>query len=624
VFANKQLGEWKMKVLRRFFNKRERAALFLAADGKSEMSGEPLEENWHADHVVAWSKGGLTDMNNGQALNAIENIAKGASCDSVSLRSWQRQFVDQWRRSIAIDFMLAALPGGGKTRAALYCANEYLGGDAQRRLIVVVPTSNLREQWRDEAWDLFRVKLQTKEFRVTLRTEFQGVVTTYASVARMPALFRRLCAQHSCMVIFDEIHHAGDQSTWGVSIRDAFENAAKRLCLSGTPFKSDGQLIPFLWVGADGYYQIDFPYDYPSALRDGVVREVSFHRYAGSVTLAVGEEILEFHTADDLAQDAAARRLRGLLKSTTFTRGLLREAHEKLVSVRKAKPDAAALALCIDANHAVEVARLLFEITGEQPDIVVCDDDYATSSVKSFRESNRKWIVAVRMVSEGVDIRRLMVLAYLTNTTTELFFRQAIGRIMRSEATDFDTESYCYLPDDPRLTEHAAKIESFQAQVVAEQEEEGRRERDEVGASQRTPVEVLGASRAEFVGLTTRGTHKEKARSLEVLALAEEFGIEEAKMAAVLERLASRGPALAAHDPKEETVEEHPEDKLARLRRECSKLTNRLAVRIGAEPKDVHSEYKRLANISQDRMTVPQLERKRAWLLKRLADAPSR
>lgn len=610
--------------MKRRFNFRERMSLFLAADGKSDLSGQPLSDDWHADHIVPWSKGGETDMANGQALAASENISKGASLRTVHLRVWQRLFVDQWLRSSSVDFMLAALPGGGKTRAGLYCADEFLKGDAAaRRLIVIVPTSNLREQWRDEAWELFLMQLQTKEFRGTLKTGFSGVVTTYASVASQPTLFRRLCAQHQCMVIFDEIHHAGDRSTWGMSIQDAFENASRRLCLSGTPFKSDGQLIPFLRIGPDGYYEIDFPYDYPSALRDGVVREVSFHRYGGSVTLAVGEEILELHTDDDLDQDAVAKRLRGLLRSSTYTKDLLRAAHEKLLSVRRSKPDAAGLALCIDANHAVVVARLLREVTGEQPDIVVSDDDLATSSVKSFRASNRMWIVAVRMVSEGVDIRRLMVLAYLTNTATELFFRQAVGRIVRSEGTDFDMESYCFLPDDPRLTEYAAKIENFQSQVIAEQEEESRREFERDGASEHTLVEVLGASPAEFAGLTTRGTHKEKVPSLEVLALAQEFNIEEAKMAAVFDRLISRNAAPAIQ-PEDDHVEEHPEDKLTRLRRECSKLTNRLAARTSVEQKDIHAEYKRIANIGQDRMTVPQLERKRTWLLKKLADATSR
>ena len=601
---------------RRFFSERERTAIYLAADGKSDASGEPLGDEWHADHIVPWSKGGETDVTNGQALTAAENIQKADT--HVRLRGWQKEFVAMYLAASVVDFMLAALPGAGKTVAALHCAKLFLNANT-KRLVIVVPTSNLREQWRDEAAK-FGITLQTKEFRGSLKTDFDGVITTYASVASNPMLFRRLCAMHECMIIFDEIHHAGDRSSWGVSIQEAFEGAQRRLCLSGTPFKSDGQRIPFLRVGRDGFYEIDFACDYPRALKEGVVREVSFRRFGGNVTLAVGEEIYEFSTNDELDEDDTAKRLRGLLRSPQYTRGMLREAHDKLLLVRRSKPDAGGLVLCIDANHAVRIAGLLEEITGEQPDIVVSDDDLATGSVKSFRASNRKWIVAVRMVSEGVDIKRLMVLAYLTTTATDLFFRQAVGRIVRSEGTDFDTESYCLIPEDPRLAEYALRIEQFQNQVLAEDEETERTNGERAQAAERMLVTILGSSNAEFVGLTTRGEHHETEHSIEIVSLAEEFQIPEGKMAALFERLAGRQPTPQVS----EDADEHLEDKLARLRRECSKITNKIAAITGSEQRYIHAQYKRVANVGQDQMNVSQLEAKRQWLLKQLSEATSR
>lgn len=605
---------------RRLFNEKERAALYLAADGKSDLSGRPLNDEWHADHIVPWSKDGETDVSNGQALTAAENIKK--SDTYAGLRGWQKEFLAKYQTSARDDFMLAALPGAGKTVASLHGARIFLNDPVRRRLVVVVPTSNLREQWRDEA-SLFGITLQTKEFRGTLKTDFDGVVTTYASVASNPMLFRRLCALHDCMVIFDEIHHAGDRSSWGVSIQEAFENARRRLCLSGTPFKSDGQRIPFLRVGADSSYEIDFAYDYPRALKEGVVREVSFHRHGGEVTLAVREEILEFSTNDDLDEDDTSKRLRGLLRSPKWTRDLLAQAHDRLLAVRRAKPDAGGLVLCIDANHAVSVAKFLEEITGEQPDVIVSDDDLATGSVKAFRKSNRKWVVAVRMVSEGVDIKRLMVLVYLTTTTTDLFFRQAVGRIVRSEGTDFDTEAYCFIPEDPRLAEHARRIREFQAQVIEEDEKIERSNEERAHAAERALVTVLGSSHADFVGLTTGGEHHETDLSLEIVSLADEFQIPEGKMAALFERLAGR-KANVPPPVMPSAPDEHLEDKLARLRRQCSRLTNKLSAVSCREQRFIHADYKRLTNVGQDQMTVSQLEAKRQWLLKQLNEATQR
>lgn len=599
----------------RRFSAAQRAAIFLAADGKSEKSGLPLEEGWHADHRVPFVSGGATDVVNAQALTPRENMSKGRKMP-IELRGWQSEFVGQFWQSTDVDFMLAALPGGGKTLAALHCAKSFLGG-ASRRLIVVVPTSNLRSQWRGEAQEHYGITLQTKEFRGTLKDGFDGLVTTYHSIASQPHLFRRLCAMHECMVVFDEIHHAGDQSSWGIAIQEAFELAKRRLCLSGTPFKHNGQKIPFLTVQPDGLYKIDFGYDYPRALRDGVVREVSFHRYSGSVTLAIGEEVCEFHTDDDLADDEAAQRLRGLLRSDTYTHGLLREAHERLLAVRKAKPDAGALALCIDANHAVKVAKILSEITGEEPDIIVSDDEMATGSVDGFRKSARKWIVAVRMVSEGVDIKRLMVMAYLTNWSTELFFRQAVGRIVRHQGTDFDTEAYCFMPDVEPLTTHAAAIERFQQIVLAEDERAERTSSERSEAAERLLVDVLSSSDAKFAGLTTRGDHKDTVPSLEIISLSEQFDVPHGKMAAIIEHFAGRANVGAALPPE---PQEHLEDKLARLRRQCSKLAYKLSVALECEVSEIHAQYKRIANVGQDQMTVTQLEAKQLWLLKRLKD----
>ncbi len=60
------------------------------------------------------------------------------------------------------------------------------------------------------------------------------------------------------------------------------------------------------------------------------------------------------------------------------------------------------------------------------------------------------------MVSEGVDIPRLRVGVHATTTTTELFFRQAVGRIVRH--TGGRGRAYMFVPDDARLRHFASTI----------------------------------------------------------------------------------------------------------------------------------------------------------------------
>ena len=92
------------------------------------------------------------------------------------------------------------------------------------------------------------------------------------------------------LVILDEVHHAGDALSWGEAVREAFEPATRRLALTGTPFRSDINPIPFVTYapGADGVPRsvADFTYGYGHALADHVVRPVLFMAYSGDLALA--------------------------------------------------------------------------------------------------------------------------------------------------------------------------------------------------------------------------------------------------------------------------------------------------------------------------------------------------
>jgi len=90
--------------------------------------------------------------------------------------------------------------------------------------------------------------------------------------------------------------------------------------------------------------------------------------------------------------------------------------------------------------------------------VVVSDDPAASERIASFAAGSGEWLVAVRMVSEGVDIPRLRVGVYASTTTTDLFFRQAVGRLVRWTPGVPEQRAWLYLPDDARLRTWAALI----------------------------------------------------------------------------------------------------------------------------------------------------------------------
>lgn len=364
-----------------------------------------------------------------------------------------------------------ATPGAGKTTFALSVAAELLQRRAVRAITVVAPTEHLKQQWADAA-ESFGIRLDPRYRNAQGATAdgFDGVVLTYAQVAAHPMLHRARTENRKTFVVLDEIHHAGDALSWGESVREAFEPAAHRLALTGTPFRSDINAIPFVRYEPDGdglpRSASDHTYGYAHALRDGVVRPVLFLAYSGELRwrTRAGDEVAA-RLGEDIGPDATAQALRTALDPKgEWVTSVLAAADRRLGEVRRGMPDAGGLVIATDHEHARAYARQLTRICGEKVATVLSDDPKASSVIERFASSTDRWLVAVRMVSEGVDIPRLAVGVYATTTTTPLFFAQAVGRFVRARRRG-ETASI-FLPSVPSLLQHAALMEEERDHVL--------------------------------------------------------------------------------------------------------------------------------------------------------------
>ncbi len=569
----------------RLFTKRQKQAVELVT-GKTG----------HGDHVIPHSKGGETSVENCQL---ISQLANGKKRDFFfKPRRWQEEFFRQWMARTINTFLLIVIPGGGKTMAALEAARRWMAAGSDRRVIVVVPTDNLREQWQEEAVR-FGIELQTKEFGTNFKHGFQGGVVTYSLVASQPLVFRKLCAVAPTMVIFDEIHHCGEDASFGRGVSAAFELAQERLLLSGTAWRSDGTSIPWVQYDGNGFAVADYSYDYPHALNDEVVRFLVFDYSRGTITHDLTGDS---HTlSSESSEDEAARLLRRLLDARgDFVREQIKQAHKKLLDVRASFPDAGALAACIDQTHAVMVAEVIREVTGCQPSVIVSDTEIENDTVRSFRGSSREWIVAVRKVSEGTDIKRLQVLCYLTNTTSELFFRQLVGRVSRYRGNE-DREAYVYLPADPRLIACAQNIENAQVQALKNQ-----RDADgcELQPSERQPGTLFDSfstahDGTDLVMIGSEPVSGDLARQIEQIAEATSTPMQ--KVLEIMQHLGAgfSAPAAQRHEtPSKEEV-------MDSLRRKCQSQAFRLSKLAKCEVQEIHGRFK-----PQKDMTEEELRRK--------------
>ncbi|HET9691853.1 MAG TPA: DEAD/DEAH box helicase [Acidimicrobiales bacterium] len=411
---------------------------------------------------------------------------------SIRLRPWQKEALERFRASVSPDFLAVATPGAGKTTFALTAAlGELAAADGPRRLIVVAPTAHLKLQWASAAAG-FGVHLEPSWSAAdgALPPDMHGIVTTYQQVATSARVLAGL--SRDAMVIFDELHHAGDDRAWGAAVTAAFTPARRRLALSGTPFRSDTRAIPFVTYALDEA-RPDYEYGYGAALGDGrVVRPVYFPRTGGHMEWSAPDGATLSATFDDaLPQQLANQRLRTALSvEGDWLPTVLRSAHERLTDLRRTHPEAGGLVIAIDHDHARAIAEQLAWRFGVRPTVALSDDPGASARIARFAASTDPWLVAVRMVSEGVDIPRLRVGVYATTTTTELFFRQAVGRLVRWTRGVPNQRAYFYIPDDPRLRARAFQIAEVRRHSL-------RRDRPEAAADDPAALDAIPATGRE-------------------------------------------------------------------------------------------------------------------------------
>jgi superfamily II DNA or RNA helicase len=386
----------------------------------------------------------------------------------AGLRLWQQEALDAHRQQCidapGVDFLAVATPGAGKTTFALRVAAELIRLRRVDSVTVVTPTEHLKHQWAEVANRIgIRLDPEFKNGQGATSRDYTGVALTYAQVAAHPLLHRRRTESRRTLVILDEIHHGGDALSWGDAIREAFAPATRRLALTGTPFRSDTSPIPFVHYapGADGVRRsvADFSYGYGRALQEGVVRPVIFLSYSGQMRwrTRAGHE-MSATLGEPLTKDATAHAWRTALDPHgNWIPQVLAAADRRLTEVRRGMPDAGGLVIASDQAAARAYAARLRAITGEPPVVVLSDEADASDRIAAFSAGKQRWLVAVRMVSEGVDVPRLAVGVYATSAATPLFFAQAVGRLVRARRRG-ETASV-FLPSVPTLLELAAQLE---------------------------------------------------------------------------------------------------------------------------------------------------------------------
>ncbi|WP_258081223.1 DEAD/DEAH box helicase [Nocardia nova] len=541
-----------------------------------------------------------------------------------SLRAWQRRALTRYLTTKPRDFLAVATPGAGKTTFALRLATELLTDRTVDQVTVVAPTEHLKHQWSAAAARI-GIQLDSNFSNSTGGTsgDFHGVVVTYAQVASHPFKHRVRTENRRTLVILDEIHHAGDAKSWGDAVAEAFGDATRRLALTGTPFRSDDSQIPFVNYEPDesGFPRssADYTYGYSEALADGVVRPVVFLAYSGEAQWrdSAGEEY-SARLGEPLSAEQTARAWRTALDPAgDWMSKVLTAADTRLRQLRATGiPDAGGLVIATDQEKARDYAELLEHISGSKPAVVLSDDPTSSQRIGEFSNNTDPWMVAVRMVSEGVDVPRLAVGVYATSASTPLYFAQAIGRFVRARRTG-ETASV-FLPSVPVLLDLAAQLEVQRDHVIGKPHREknalddellidANKQKDEPGEEERAFVALAADAELDQViydgdsfGTATFSGSDEEADYLGIPGLLDadqmrallrdrqSRQIRERSAAVSVAEAPDAGPSAAAAAERVATA-----DRLGELRRELNSLVAMHHHRTGKPHGVIHGELRR-------------------------------
>ncbi|HEX4018156.1 MAG TPA: DEAD/DEAH box helicase family protein [Frankiaceae bacterium] len=407
------------------------------------------------------------------AANTISELPLGGR----RLRAWQAEALTAYSAAGPADYLLHATPGAGKTSFALTVAADLMASRLIDRVVVVCPTDHLRNQWAQAAAAAgLALDANLPNSVGPVRADVAGYVTTYAQVAQKPMLHRRRVEAKRTLAILDEVHHAGDGLSWGEAAAEAFEPARRRLCLTGTPFRSRAdERIPFVRYesaptedGQPGLRSVpDFSYGYRQALADGVVRPVVFAAYTGTSRWRTSAgEVVAASLSEPLTAAMEARAWRTALDpGGRWVPHVIAAMDDRVSQLRESgQTDAAGLVLASDQEAARAYAKIAKDVTGEKPYLITSDDPKASAKIAEFSQSKARLAVCVRMISEGVDIPRAACLAWLTSYRTPLFFAQAVGRVVRARRPG--ETATVYLPAVRPLLTLAADLESERDRVV--------------------------------------------------------------------------------------------------------------------------------------------------------------
>jgi superfamily II DNA or RNA helicase len=425
------------------------------------------------------------------------------------LRKWQEEAGDNAFtafRSGQDVWVTEACTGGGKTMHGVDVARRLINSAVVDLVIVVTPSTATKSGW---VHSFAKGSLNATDDPDLFGTsDFNALVISYGGITRLEAALYHRPVYKGIFVIVDEYHHAEEDAAWGATVALLCQKATKSLFLSGTPWRSSGQIAVLAShknINGTPYYngdrvEADYKYQYAEDLAqpddidratvavefafqdsqytspDGRVEELKNPHLSNMPDQEREQWIAEAMQSDIRVGKHVRTQFNGIdysLSANPLVRDLLQLGCDKLdrhrTRARSMIPVLLVVAQSIKEARAIH--QYLLDVKGLRSALIVSDKDTASHELTEIQDRCQKGlldvIVSVGMVSEGVDIPQIKGIVFLSGIMTLLYIIQVIGRLLRRirvgdgymDASTNHLPGFFVAPSAPKLLACAYRIE---------------------------------------------------------------------------------------------------------------------------------------------------------------------
>ena len=379
-------------------------------------------------------------------------------------RAWQDQALEGWLLR-NMRGVVSVVTGGGKTVFAFLCMREFRKRHPDGRVIVLVPTMTLLDQWHVGLREEFCVPPEDIACFSSQEKARRARAVNVLVINTARSKVQELVVHPKTFLIVDECHRAGSPEN-ARAIQGTF---VATLGLSATPQREydsgfEQHVVPVIGP-------VIFEYAYTSARKDGVVTPFDL------INVQVAMLPHEQEKYDRLTKRAAAllRRIRAdsSLGSEEQLKRVLQMRAAVSATATMRLPVAARLiednrgARTIVFHERVRSATMLFE-TLKQRKHGVClyhskiAPEVRRDNLRLFRRGVFDILISCRALDEGMNVPETTVAIIASSTASQRQRIQRLGRVLRPTRDKDKALIYTLYASEPerrRLEKEAAHLE---------------------------------------------------------------------------------------------------------------------------------------------------------------------